>query len=79
MLKRPFIPKLDPDVRRLMDETGTRHIEYVSLIVVFFEAFSLALFMLTRKNFGKEEWVSFSSVLFCIISSFIVFLSTDIF
>ena len=76
MLKRPFIPKLDPDVRRLMDETGTRHIEYVSLIVVFFEAFSLALFMLTRKNFGKEEWVSFSSVLFCIISSFIVFLST---
>lgn len=76
MTRKQLFPKVDKDVRRLMDETSTRQIKYISIIVVVFESLTLALFMMTRKNFGKEEWISFHSVLFCILSSLIVYLST---
>ncbi|MBE5889607.1 MAG: GGDEF domain-containing protein [Lachnospiraceae bacterium] len=76
MTRKQLFPKVDKDVRRLMDETSTRQIKYISIIVVVFETLTLALFMLTRKNFGQEEWLSFYSVLSCILSSLIVHLCT---
>lgn len=76
MKKRHLFPRLDNDVRQLMDETNTRHIEYISIIVAIIESLSLLMFVLTRSELGREEWLSIYSVLFCIISSVIAFFST---
>jgi diguanylate cyclase (GGDEF)-like protein len=73
MIKDYFFPVIDNDVQQLMDRTSTKSLETISIVVASFESAALALFMLTRKNFGRVEWMSFSSVMFCIITCLVVF------
>ena len=75
-IKNYFFPVVDKEVRELMDETGTRILENVSLVVTIFESITLAYFVLSRKNFGRNEWLSFFSVLFCIVACLCVFFIT---
>lgn len=75
-IKNYFFPVIDQDVKRLMDENCVRSLERISLIVTIFESVSLALFVLTRKDFGRGEWISISSVSFCIITCLCAFLLT---
>ena len=74
MLKDYFFPVIDKDVQQLMDRTSTKSLETISAVVAAFEFVALVLFMLTRKNFGHTEWISFFSVSFCIVACLTVFL-----
>ena len=67
-IKNYFFPKVDTDVRRLMDETCVKNLERISLVVSIFEALTLIMFILTRKSFGHDEWTSISSVSFCVLT-----------
>ena len=73
MIKDYFFPVIDKDVQQLMDRTSTKSLETISIVVTAFESVALALFMLTRKSFGPEEWTSFFSVMFCIVMCLAVF------
>ena len=73
MIKEYFFPDIDKEVQQLMDRTSTRSVETISFVAVIFESLTLALFMLTRKSFGSEEWTSFFSVLFCVITCLVAF------
>ncbi|WP_026521005.1 GGDEF domain-containing protein [Butyrivibrio sp. VCB2001] len=75
-IKNYFFPTIDRDVRELMDQTSTRNIKNVSLVVAVFETLTLLFFVLSRKSFGHEEWLSIGSVLFCIITCLSVFFVT---
>lgn len=66
MIKKFFFPSIDKDVLEIMDKISTKGIENISLIVAVFEAIALAIFVLTRKSFGSEEWTSITNVLFCV-------------
>ena len=66
MLKDYLFPVVDKEVQKLMDDTSTRSIENISIIVAVFESITLALFILTRKNIGRDEMISIYSVVFCI-------------
>lgn len=78
MIRKIFFPKIDDETRTLMDQTCTKSIENISLVVAVFEAFTLALFVLTRRSFGSEEWTSIYSVLFCIVTCFAGYLCSKI-
>ena len=68
MVKEFFFPKIDKEVVELMDESSTKSIENISLIVTIFESITLSVFILTRKSIGSDEWISIYSVLFCILT-----------
>ncbi len=51
-----------------MDETSTKNIENISLVVTVFESITLVIFTISRKNIGYEEWLSIGSVLFCVLT-----------
>ncbi|MCR5756248.1 MAG: hypothetical protein K6G30_15725, partial [Acetatifactor sp.] len=78
MLKRYFFPVVDKEVQKLMDETSTKSIENISIIVAIFEAVTLAFFILTRKSIGREELLSIHSVLFCIFTCLAGFLVSNL-
>ena len=73
MIKSYFFPEIDKDVQQLMDRTSTKSLETISLVVAIFESIALALYMLSKKSFGRAEWYSFFSVMFCIITCLMVF------
>ncbi len=68
MIKKYFFPEMDKEVTTLMDESSTKSIENISLIVAIFESITLCVFILTRKSIGSDEWISIYSVLFCILT-----------
>ncbi len=68
MIKEYFFPQPDEEVVRLMDKSGTKSIENISLVVTVFESITLSVFILTRSSVGSEEWKSIGSVLFCILT-----------
>ncbi len=78
MLKRYFFPVVDKEVQKLMDETSTKSIENISIIVAIFESITLAFFILTRKSIGREELISIHSVLFCILTCLAGFLVSNL-
>lgn len=78
MLKRYFFPVVDKEVQKLMDETSTKSIENISIIVAIFESITLAFFILTRKSIGREEIISIHSVLFCIFTCLAGFLVSNL-
>lgn len=65
MIKRYFFPRIEPKVQKMLDENSIENIEHVFLGIGFFELLSFAVFLLTRRGFGHEEWVTTGSVLFC--------------
>lgn len=78
MLKRYFFPVVDKEVQKLMDETSTKSIENISIIVAIFESITLAFFILTRKSIGREELISIHSVVFCILTCLVGFLVSNL-
>ena len=77
-IKNYFFPEVDSDVSELMDKSCVKTVENISLIVAIFESFTLAFFVLTRKSFGHDEWLSVYSVLFCIITCAVGFYATKL-
>ena len=73
MIKKFFFPEIDREVQSLLDENSTKNIEYISLAVSLFEAISLVFYVLSRKSFGREEWISMGSVMFCAVTCFFGF------
>ncbi len=73
-IREYFLPEIDNEVQQLIDINSTKSIEYISIAVVFFEVLTLILFVSSRKSFGTEEWISFFSVVFCIVTCLIGFL-----
>ena len=67
MIGEFLFPGLSEETQKIIDEDSIRNIEYISVVIAFFEIISLACFALTRKRFGPEEWVAAGSVLFCVI------------
>ena len=65
-IKQYFFPKIDKEVQSLTDADSMRNIEHISPVVAFFEFLTLAVFILTTKSFGVNEWHSIESVIFCI-------------
>jgi hypothetical protein len=45
MLKRYFFPVVDKDVQKLMDETSTKSIENISIIVAIFENYLVSIYL----------------------------------
>ena len=68
MLKKYFFPEIDGEVQKLIDENSTKNIENVSIVVAVFEMITLALFVCTTKSYGRAQWVSVGSVMFCIVT-----------
>lgn len=68
MLKKAFFPTTDGVVQNLVDQDSTKNIEYISLVIALFEAVSLAFYILSRKGFGAEDWISVGSVMFCAVT-----------
>ena len=68
MIKKYFFPQVDRQVQELVDEDSTRNLRLISLVVAFFEAVTLMIFIATRKNIGSSELTSIGSVLFCIVT-----------
>ena len=62
-----FFPKIDDETQRLVDEESTRNINFLSIAMAFVEFITLIVYISTRKNFGTQEWISVSSVAFCIV------------
>lgn len=67
-LKEYFLPNTEKDVQMLIDGNSVKNIQYISLVVVVFEMFTLAIYIVSRKNYGIEELTSILSVLFCILT-----------
>ena len=70
MFKKFFFPMIDTEVQNLIDEDSAKNIEYISFAIALFEALSLVFFVLSRRQFGTEEWISAGSVVFCAVTCF---------
>ena len=70
MFRKFLFPTIDAEVQNLIDEDSTKNIEYISLAIALFEAFSLVFFALPQRQFGTEEWISAGSVVFCAVTCF---------
>ena len=68
MIKKIFFPDIDKEVMMLMDKSSMKSIKNISIIVAVFETIALSVFILTRENVGRKEWLSIYSVLFCILT-----------
>ncbi|MBR6344787.1 MAG: hypothetical protein IKR70_03550, partial [Lachnospiraceae bacterium] len=68
MIKKIFFPDIDKEVMMLMDKSSMKSIKNISIIVAVFESITLSVFILTRENIGRKEWLSIYSVLFCILT-----------
>lgn len=68
MIKKIFFPDIDKEVMMLMDKSSMKSIKNISIIVAVFESIALSVFILTRENIGRKEWLSIYSVLFCILT-----------
>lgn len=67
-IRKALFPAVEEDVLRNMDLRSLNNIWYTSLIILIFEALSLIVFIVTRKEFDKSAIASIRSVSFCIIS-----------
>ena len=67
-IREYFLPDTDREVQRLIDINSIKSIEYISIVVVFFEIITLLLYIFSRNSLGAEEWISIFSVCFCIVT-----------
>ena len=68
VLKQFFFPKMDPEVQSAIDQENLSYIRHTSFVVFLFEALSLVIFLLTRKEFDHKVFVSITSVSFCLFA-----------
>ena len=71
-----MVPVLDEEVQNEIDKESLNSLHILSLATFAFELLALCVFVLTRKQFDEEAWISIGSVVFCIISCVIVFFMT---
>ena len=74
MIKRYFFPDVDTETQQLMDRSGIKSIENISLVVTIFESITLTVFIMTRAGIGRKEWMSIGSVMFCILTCMVGYL-----
>ena len=67
-IKSYLFPKIEDKVQKIVDEESVNNIHHFSLVIVFFELFTLALFVLFTKQFNRDAWISIGSVLFCAVT-----------
>ena len=66
-IKDQWFPKIDPEVQRVIDKRSLNNVWRICLVMFFFEAIALTVFVSTRKVFDHAAMASIKSVSFCMV------------